>query len=290
MEKKRFQKIYIEIINTCNLNCTFCMPTSRKSRIMSLKEFENIILEVKQYTNLVALHVKGEPLMHPKLKEILECCEKNNIKVNITTNATLLLKNINILKDSGSLRQLNLSIHSINENEELFLDSKKYLDQIFKAVRILKENNNPYISYRLWNLEKLANNEENIKIIKALENEYKIDDLLEKAKHNSFIELSKNVFLNQDVEFVWPSLKNEFISDNGKCWGLRNQIAILSNGDVVPCCLDQDANIKLGNIFEQNFEEIINSSYSKKIIDGFESNKLIHQLCKRCGFIKKFNK
>lgn len=288
MEKKRFQKIYVEIINTCNLKCSFCTPTCREQKMMSIEEFEQVISKIKSYTNIVALHVKGEPLMHPQLKEILKCCEKCNIQVNITTNATLLLKNIDILKNSNSLRQLNLSIHSVTKNEELSYELQDYMNQIFRAVNILKQNNNPYISYRLWNLESLIQNEENIEIIKMLELEYKIENLIEKAKRNSFVELSKNIFLNQDFEFIWPSLENEFISDKGKCWGLRNQIAILSNGDVVPCCLDQDANIKLGNIFCQDIEEIINSEYSKEIIKGFENNKLIHNLCKRCGFINKF--
>jgi radical SAM protein with 4Fe4S-binding SPASM domain len=289
MEKKRFKKIYVEIINTCNLNCAFCVDTKRPPKMMSVDEFENVILKIKPYTNLIALHVKGEPLMHPQLEEILDVCEKHNILVNITTNATLLYKNVDILKNSNAVRQLNLSLHSINMNKNADLyNTAQYMEQIFKAVRILQEYTNKYISYRLWNLESIENNNENAEILKFLEEEYKIPNLLELSKSNSFVKLADNVFLNQDLEFEWPDLNREIIATNGKCWGLREQLAILSNGDVVPCCLDQNADIKLGNIFNDDIEKILNSERSIKTIKGFEENKLIHELCKRCGFISKF--
>lgn len=291
MEKKRFQKIYVEIINTCNMRCSFCKDTNREPRIMSLEEFENIILKIKSYTNLITLHVKGEPLMHPYFKEIFKISEKNGILVNLTTNGTLLYENIDILKESNALRQINISLHSMNKNKGKPIKTiEKYMEDIFKGVEILEQNNKPYISYRLWNLKELSENEENTYILHCLENVYEIANLPEKAKDNEFIKLKENIYLNQDIEFTWPDINNSLIQENGTCLGLRNQIAILCNGDVVPCCLDQDGDIKLGNIFEKEFEDILNSSKSREIIKGFEENKLVHKLCKTCGFALKFNK
>ena len=156
MEKKRFQKIYIEIINTCNLNCSFCKPTNRKPKEMSVNEFEKVIWKIKNYTNLIALHVKGEPLMHSNLKEILEICKKNNILINITTNGILLYENIDILSKSKVIRQINISLHSMKKHEGKSLKTpEKYIEDIFKSVRILEKTNNPYISYRLWNIKKI---------------------------------------------------------------------------------------------------------------------------------------
>ena len=117
-----------------------------------------------------------------------------------------------------------------------------------------------------------------------------MENLIEKARENSFVKLTRNAFLNQDLEFVWPCLDNDIISEEGTCWGLRNQVAILVNGDVVPCCLDGEGIINLGNIFENSFESIINSEYSKEFVKAFEENKILHNLCKRCGFRGKFDK
>ena len=291
MEKKRFKKIYVEITNSCNLKCSFCPEGKRIKEFISVDKFENIINQIKSYTNLIALHVKGEPLLHPKLEELLKICEDNNVLVNITTNATLLEKNKDILFKSKAVRQLNLSLHSITKNENTdTYNFETYINNVLEISKEILEKTNIIISYRLWNLENIKENSENLHILDCLESAFSVENLVEKAKENSFVKLSENAFLNQDLEFVWPSMENGIISEEGTCWGLRNQVAILVNGDVVPCCLDGEGIIKLGNIFEENFENIINSEYSKEFIKAFEENKVIHQLCKRCGFRGKFDK
>ena len=290
MEKKRFKKIYVEITNSCNLKCSFCPESKREKEFMTIANFEHIINEVKEYTNLVALHVKGEPLLHPELKEILEICNKNNILVNITTNATLLEKNKDIIIESNAVRQLNLSLHSITKNENTkSYNFENYINSVLKVSKEILEKTNIIISYRLWNLENIGENSENYYILNALGTAFSVDSLNEIAKKEKFVKLAENAFLNQDLEFIWPSLENEIISEDGTCWGLRNQVAILANGDVVPCCLDGEGCINLGNICEKSFEEILNSKYSKEFIKAFEENKVIHNLCKRCGFREKFN-
>lgn len=291
MEKKRFKKIYIEITNICNLKCSFCPEGRRKKEFIDINKFEYIINQIKNFTNLVTLHVKGEPLLHPKLKEILEICEKNNILVNITTNATLLEKNLDILINNSSIRQINLSLHSIikNENSDKY-DFSEYIESTIKASKVILEKTDIIISYRLWNLEKIEQNDKNWGILKKLEQSFNIKGLAQIAKEEKFVKLDKNAYLNQDLEFIWPSLQNPIISECGTCWGLRNQVAILVNGDVVPCCLDENGEIKLGNIFKENFDDIINSKISKDIIKGFEENKITQELCKRCGYREKFYK
>lgn len=291
MEKKRFKKIYVEITNSCNLKCSFCPEGKKEKEFMSVEKFEHIINQIKEYTNLIALHVKGEPLLHPNLKEILNVCKENKILVNITTNATLLEKNLDTIIESGAVRQLNLSLHSITKNENTDkYNFENYIKSVLNSSKEILEKTEIIISYRLWNLENIEKNSENYHILNALESAFNVENLKEIAKKEKFVKLVENAFLNQDLEFVWPSLENEIISEVGSCWGLRNQVAILVNGDVVPCCLDGEGKILLGNIFDSDFSDIINSEYSKELIKNFEENKIIHNLCKRCGFRGKFDK
>ena len=287
---KLFSRIYIEITNSCNFNCSFCRKSNREIRFMTKDEFEKIVNEVNEYTDLIMLHIKGEPLMHPELKHILNSTKMAKLKVNITTNGSLLGKNIEALK-SDSVRQLNISLHSINKDEINNINFDEYISNIFNSVKILRENNpNLYISYRLWNLKDISENSENYNIIEALEKEYKIEDLKTLAKENNFVELTSKVFLNQDVEFIWPSMDDDIVSDTGRCLGLKEQIGILSDGRVVPCCLDQDGNVTLGNIFKDSLKNILESDYAKEITNGFYSNKIIQELCKRCTYRLKFSK
>lgn len=286
--KKRFHKVYIEITNKCNLKCKFCPKTIRKYEDMSLEKFEHILKQIKPYTDLIYLHVKGEPLIHPNISQIFKICEKYNIMVNLTTNGTLLKEKIDILFNAKCLRQINLSIHSSFENGKDNTEITEYMNRLIACVDKLKDK--VIISYRLWNVIDIKENKHNELVLNILSKKYNMSNLYELAKENKSIKLDNNVYLNQDIEFKWPNMNEKEISSCGTCLGLKNQIAILVNGDVVPCCLDENANILLGNIFEQDLEEIITSEKSNKIINGFNNNKLEEKLCRTCGFRKRFDK
>jgi len=276
-----FKKIYIEITNICNLKCAFCPDTNRKKEFMNLEKFEEIIQKIHNYTNLVCLHVKGEPLLHSNLEGILEILEKYNLKANITTNGTLIKEKLDAIKKTKSVRQINFSIHSITQNEKL---DKKYLQQIFESVEQLE---NIIISYRLWNLQSVAENGVNTEIIKTIENYYNIQNLKQQLIENDFIQLKENIFINQDTEFTWPDINKEVIIEKGRCLALKEQIAILVDGTVVPCCLDNNGDIPLGNILEEKLEDILEKPKSLEIKKNFENSVITCELCKRCGFLKR---
>ena len=277
-----FKKIYIEITNICNLKCKFCPETKRAKQIMDIKNFEEIIKKTHQYTKLVCLHVKGEPLLHNKLEEILKILEKYNLQANITTNGTLLKDKLEIIKNSKAVRQINISLHSATQNENI--DKDEYLKDILESVEQLE---NIIISYRLWNLQNLNENDINIKIIEELEKHYNIKNIREHLKANEFLKIGEKIFINQDIEFTWPDINAENIIETGRCLALKEQVAILVDGTVVPCCLDNNGDISLGNIYEQALEEILNNSKSLTIKNNFEKNIITCKLCKTCGFLKR---
>lgn len=276
-----FKKIYIEITNVCNLKCKFCPDTNRTKTFMSSNDFEKIIEKINKYTNLVYLHVKGEPLLHKELDKILKILEKYNLKTNITTNGTLIKDKVSILKNSKAVRQLNISLHSFTQNESM---SEQYLQNIFEST---DQFDNIIISYRLWNLQNFQENSLNNNIISALENYYNISNLQEQLQKNKSFKLKENIFINQDIEFTWPNIKNEEIIDQGRCLALKEQIAILVDGTVVPCCLDNNGDIPLGNILEESLEEILTKPTSITIKKNFENSIITCKLCKTCGFLKR---
>ena len=276
-----FKKIYIEITNMCNLKCEFCIPCNRESMMMSVSNFEEVIKKVCKYTKVVTLHVKGEPFLHKNLEELLDIIHKYNLQVNITTNGTLIKEKLDILKRAKCIKQINFSLHSFNQNDHM---SSLYLKNIFDCV---SELDGITISYRLWNLEDIRNNDINDYIISELESYYKLDNLKEKLKLKNAYEINENIYINQDIEFTWPSMNGEKIIDKGKCWALRKQIAILVDGTVVPCCLDNNGDIPLGNILSEDLETILNKPLTKTIKENFGNNKITCKLCKTCGFLKR---
>lgn len=279
--KARFKKIYVEITNICNLNCSFCSEIKKDKKEMTIDDFRLVISKIKDYTNYIYLHIKGEPLLHSKLDELLSICDLENIKVNITTNGTLLKSKFNILNNHKCIRQINISLHSENNNSN-------YFEDVFDVCKTLSTK--MFISYRIWTLNNLKLDEKSTKIVEKIKNSYNLStETVDKIKKDKSIKIFNNTFVNKDNLFEWPDV-NKNLNIDGKCYGLDTHIGILSDGTVVPCCLDSNGVINLGNIFKDNLEDILNSKLVKDMITGFKNNKSICDLCKNCNFRERFNK
>ena len=275
----KFSKIYVEITNICNLNCSFCSKDNCPKEEMSLENFELILKKIKNYTKSIYLHVKGEPLLYSKLDELLTLCDNYNMKVKITTNGTLLKEKLEILNNHPSLKQLNISLHSENNNPN-------YFQEVFETSDKIK---NISIVYRIWLLDNLNLDILSTKIVEKIIKYYKLDkSFMEEVKKNKNIKIKNNLYLDKDNYFNWPKEKKENSLTKGTCLGTRSHIAILVNGDVVPCCLDSGGILKLGNIFKEDLDTILNKELFQKINNGFKAQQVVASLCQTCDFRKKF--
>lgn len=278
--KKRFNRIYIEITNKCNLSCSFCKKSIRPLKEMSVSEFKEVISKIKDYTNTICLHVKGEPLLHSNLSEILNICDDNNINISLTTNGTLLKAKINELISHESLSKIHISLNAEVNN----LD---YLNGIFKAVSKFPQDK--IIIYRLWAQKENKLDEKSTEIVEKLQDYYCLStETVEKIKKEKNTKIDINKYVDKDYLFEWPTVSND--KTNGFCEGLKSQLAILSNGTVTACCLDDDGIINLGNIFEEDLKDILEKDKTKKIIEGFRDNKCVEELCQSCYFKNRFKK
>lgn len=280
--KKKYKKIYIEITNKCNLNCTFCSEVKRKKEKITLENFEEIIKKINNYTDYIYLHVKGEPLLHPEIDKILDIAEKYNLKVNLTTNGTLFPNVIDKIKDKKALHKINFSLHSEN-------NYKNYLENIFENVK--KLSTDTVAIYRLWTLNNNELDKKSQEIVEKIKNFYNLDEKTYKnLKTKNNIKISSTIYVDKDNEFTWPdNIENE-LSPLGYCHALKTHIAILVDGTVVPCCLDSNASIPLGNIYDNTLEEIINNERYKNLQKSFQNRKPCESLCRRCTFKDKFKK
>lgn len=264
-----FKKIYIEILNYCNLNCQFCNKTNKPKREMTFDEFKHILKEIKPYTKYIYLHVQGEPFLHKNIDKFIYEAYNQGFNVNLTTNATLLNNHIDIIK---YVRQINISLQAI-------IDLEKQNDYLNSIIELINRNYDTYISLRLW-----GNFNKNTYI-----------PYFEKAFNkninlNESNKLKDHVFFSFEEEFEWPSLNHEFVSDTGTCLGTKTHIAILCDGTVIPCCLDKDGIIDLGNIYKDSLSSIICGKRFKEINKGFNNNLICDNLCKRCTYRLKFDK
>lgn len=291
---KQFKKCYIEITSVCNLACSFCPPTLRARQFVSPENFAKRLDEIKPHTKYIHLHVKGEPLLHPQIGTLLDIAHEKGFHVHITTNGTLIEKRKDQLMNKPAIRQMNFSLHSFDDNIGL-KDKDTYMENIIRFVKDQVPKTNMYVSFRLWNLSKdnktNLEKQRNRELLAMIEEAFHLDyQIEERVERGGGIKVAERVYVNQDHLFEWPSLDAEEDDGRGFCYGLRTQVAILSNGTVVPCCLDGEGVINLGNIHEQSFSDIIESERARNIVDGFSRREAVEELCRKCGFRKRFGK
>lgn len=274
---KKYKKIYIEITNICNLNCSFCSKTSKEKKNMSKEEFKHILEQIKDYTDYIYLHIKGEPLLHPNIIEFIKEAEKYNIKVNLTTNGTLFKEKAKELGKCNNLNKINFSLHSENNQDN-------YLEDIFDNIKYLSPKTT--VIYRLWTLNNNELDEKSTKIVDKIKEYYNLSqETVDKIKNENNIKINPQIYVDKDNEFIWPTINNH--KSCGYCYALKTHIGILVDGTVVPCCIDAEGIINLGNIYYEDLNKIIQSDRYQNLQKSFQDRKPIEELCKSCTFKEK---
>lgn len=287
---KKYKRAYIEVTNICNMSCSFCPIEERQKSNMSLEDFEKTIKQVSPISEQVCLHLMGEPLAHPDFDKILDICNDYRAKVQITTNGLLLRKMGPIILKSETVRQVNVSVQSYMDNFPE-RDLSTYLDQIFEFVeKSFEQRSDLYLNIRLWNIEDDKGNENEV-VFRYFEDKFNIaiNRNLElgriKSKH-----LINKLYFHFDSRFEWPRMDLPFQSKNGRCNGLIDHFAIHNDGSVVPCCLDDQKILNLGNVLETSLTDILSSQRAINISEGFKQNQLREDLCQKCSYINRFKK
>lgn len=274
-----FSRIYVEITNICNMNCSFCHGHSRKLKQMTKEEFEDILYKISGFTDYIYYHLMGEPLTHPNLPEFIRIATNRGFKSMITTNGTLLKKHGDKIINAG-IHKVNISVHSFEEGtDEQF---GNYMNDLVN-FGIKANNNGVIVVFRLWNNG--FDNGRNNKIIDYLKSTIN-DNWTENSKG---YKIREKMFLEYGERFAWPDLNADIQGEDVFCYGLRDHIGILSDGSVVPCCLDSNGIIKLGNIFEDNLSDILNSDRARAIKCGFDRRIAVEELCQKCGYAQRFS-
>ncbi|MBR2930652.1 MAG: radical SAM protein [Clostridia bacterium] len=278
MAKKRFSRIYVEITNVCNRSCSFCPGTARAPRMLSVDEFSIIAEKISPLTDYVYLHVMGEPLMHPELFDIISIAKLGGLNVAITTNGTLLGELSEELICAKPYK-VNVSIHSFEEGS-----TEEYLEYINSVFNFADKASDAgiLVTLRLWNKGyDEGRNINTLELMKArFPGEWALGVRGARIKHK--------LHLEEGERFSWPDMRAELLGDRVFCHGLGDHVAILSDGSIVPCCLDREGAITLGNIFSDDPCQVLSSPRAEAIRSGFKNKCATEELCKRCGYARRF--
>lgn len=288
-KEKMIDRCYIEITNTCNLDCHFCPKHHRARRQLSAEEFDLLTDKVRGKVCFLYFHLMGEPLLHPLLPQFITMAREKGFKTVLTSNGTLLHRAMNLLdtqKDKNFLDalphknlidalphkvQLSLHSHESNARGELSIYMQEVMQFATQAAA-----KGTCVVLRLWNQGGMDK-----------ENEQVMDYIAEyvprpwKERPDGY-RICDNLYLEFDRKFEWPSGEASSIKREVFCKALIKQIGVLSDGSLVPCCLDHNGDVVLGNLFHQSLEEILSSPRAQAMIEGFQHHTATEALCQNC--------
>lgn len=273
-----YRKVYVEITNICNMRCSFCHGHSRPPRSMSREEFSLVLDRLGTRTEYIYYHLMGEPLTHPLLPEFIKLAGERGYKSVVTTNGALLPRRGGELLAAG-VNKINISLHSFEERiDEKAAQSIVSLAEFAKTAA----DQGVTVVFRLWNRGFDGGNNETAEEIlrRHIPGEW--------AENTRGVRIRHKLHLEWGERFSWPDSNARAQGDSFFCYGLRDHFGILSDGTVVPCCLDSDGAIRLGNVFTEELEKILNSERARKMVEEFNCRRASEELCKHCGYARRF--
>ena len=276
----KFKQIYIEITKNCNLKCPFCPSVSNREPNLTDISFHEIISKIKGFTDVIYLHILGEPLTNVLISKYISIAEKEGIRVRITTNGMLLFDKKDELLTHKNLDRINVSLQSWHYLKEE--EVEKNISNLVSFIKYKKEKNPKLtLSIRFWN------DKTNDFIVKK--NKYLLDRLSDELNLDLSVSHPEDYLLvSYEDEFIWPSEDHSINSEFSLCLGGKKQLGILLNGDVVLCCLDYKGKTKLGNIYESTLEDILSNEIYQNHLNLLKNKEYFFDLCKKCTFRNRF--
>ena len=276
-------RIYLEITNVCNLDCSFCHKTSREKKLMSIDEFNLILNKIEGKAKYLFFHLMGEPTLHPSLPLFIKEAKKRGFRPAVTTNGSTLDRVKEALFEALPYK-VSISLHAPGANTHFASDG--YLKSCVDFAKKMAECGT-FVAMRLWNV---GSGEDNSAVLSYLHTEFAGE--WTKIRRGNSQRIADRIFLEWGERFAWPDLNAKERAQDADifCYGLREQVGILVDGTVVPCCLDSDGNIPLGNIFSSELDEIMASPRAVAIYDGFTRRRAVEELCRKCGFAGRFSR
>lgn len=315
--KNMLNNIFIEITNHCNFNCTFC-PNSIMKRPRGYMEsalFYRLIDEVAEnrLAEYISFHLMGEPLLHPKGCDFIAYCKEKGLKTYLVSNVGL-LDDANIERILQNADYLEVSLQSFDDESFASRNAKRFtyegyiglIKKIIEARFFGLSDTSIIVTLIESSRNKIRNFRTGDRFVDSNET---LSDLFDRHWNEFFTAISSNynVPFDRPDKLNFKRFEHEFLPGvtfktrcvttwgnvmcrtddyipayRAKCNGLITQLGVLWNGDVVPCCLDYDGNITLGNVSRSSLADVMESDNYVAMRDGFRVGRLRHAHCKRC--------
>ena len=284
--------IAFEPTTSCNLRCPECpsglRSFTRPTGNADLSDFKTLIDKVNKHVFYLSLYFQGEPYLNAAFFDMILYAKKAKIYTATSTNAHYLNEENCFRTIQSGLDRLIISLDGISQESyskyRIGGDLKKVEEGIRNMVKA-KEKLNSLTPFIVIQSIAFSHNEHELEEIKGLKDTWGVDYVLIKTAQVSQPEesvlLPKNPKLSR-YKYINGAYSLESNLPN-KCWRMWSSPVVTQEGQLIPCCFDKDAEHRMGNIVQEDFNEIWkNDKYLNFRKQMFLDRKLI-DICKNCS-------
>ncbi len=246
-------RVYVESTNVCNLDCIMC-PTglhidTRPKGFMEWDLFTAIVDEIAPFAEAVVLHSWGEPLLHPRIIDMIRYAKERNLWVETSTNATKLTEEAARKILEAGLDRIYLSMDGLTKEtyEKVRVKGKfeEVLGNIERFLDLKEEYGSPI--------------EADIQIVRLSETDSEVDEFVRRWRESraDIINIKELDTWGGQIDEVSALAVDEATeatdatdanADRKPCANLWYHCHIHWDGVLVSCSRDYDAVTPLGNV------------------------------------------
>jgi MoaA/NifB/PqqE/SkfB family radical SAM enzyme len=285
----------IETTNFCNLHCPLCptQSSNREKGIMSFSDFLQIAESLPLSIQNVSLYLSGEPLINKNIFRMVKFLVNRNINCSISTNGTLLGKNIEKLLDSG-LSELIIGVDGATEDTyKKYRKGGNFPVLIENIRRLVQEKRKRRLKTPFIKIQFIItkHTEKELDLAVKLAKDLKVDAIsfisVSLGTHQTDEKTRKKLaqeYLPHDLSFSRYNIdKEERVINKWKynyCphWKIP---VILWNGNITVCCFDHNGLEVYGNPLKKNLLEVWKSKEHYQVVKKIIFRKM--KICKTCG-------
>ena len=268
---------WLDITSICNLRCIMCPQAkglAKRQAKMPIETFKGIIDGVCENHPQIKLYLSGEPLLHDNLFDMIEYASAKRCQTEIHTNATLLTEEISKRLLSSSLTFITFSFDGC---------SPEIYEQLRPPAKFEKVKSNIKRYLDLRRKGGGCGPHTTVEIIRMKDTKSQIQEFVGEWKTSGVDSVNITDYM------TWLGSVNDSRVENFPNHGYRpcgepfNHGCILSDGTVVPCCMDVNGKMPLGNINEASFREIwLGDEYSRLRAQMLANSIPMGSICDGC--------
>lgn len=292
--KSRPVSMSIEPVNACNLSCPECPvgneSMSRPKKSLSISDFTNILSAVPSSVYQLVMYFQGEPFLHKSFLDFVRMAKSKGLYTYTSTNAQLINDELAEKIVLSGLDKLVISMDGASQNTYVQYRVGADLETTIAAIKSIVawkkkyKKSSPYLELQFLVFKF---NEHQMPLMKSLASELELDALHFKTAQIYHFEQAENLLPTQEKYRRYRySEKGELVLKrklHNRCWRAFSSCVISSEGEVLPCCYDKDANYSFGNIKEKPFQEIWNGHKAIAFRNSIFQNRAQYEMCRNCN-------